>query len=111
MYYLFCFRYPFKFVLDGVWTASLDHPTYKDGDNTNNYIDVLPKVSMMVALVVLEVWSLVRSRSRCGHHWQGQLTLQAAAPLVLCESHHTCVVSRSATHQQSSLHHCNLTRS
>jgi protein-tyrosine phosphatase len=36
-------RYPFKFVLDGTWAASLDYPTYQDGDNVNNVLEVLPR--------------------------------------------------------------------
>ncbi|KAG2491413.1 hypothetical protein HYH03_010202 [Edaphochlamys debaryana] len=34
-------RYPYKFIVDGNWTYSADHPTYADGNNTNNYIEVL----------------------------------------------------------------------
>jgi len=36
--------YPFKFVVDGVWTASADYETYQDGANINNIITVLPRV-------------------------------------------------------------------
>jgi hypothetical protein len=36
-------RYPFKFVLDGQWAASLDYPTVLDGDNVNNVLEVLPR--------------------------------------------------------------------
>jgi len=36
-------RYPFKFVLDGAWAASLDYPTVRDGDSTNNVLEVLPR--------------------------------------------------------------------
>jgi protein-tyrosine phosphatase len=36
-------RYPFKFVLDGAWAASLDYPVVQDGDNVNNVLEVLPR--------------------------------------------------------------------
>ncbi|KAF6266795.1 protein-tyrosine phosphatase-like protein [Scenedesmus sp. NREL 46B-D3] len=35
--------YPFKFILDGTWCPNHDYPTYKDGDNTNNIVTVLPR--------------------------------------------------------------------
>jgi hypothetical protein len=34
-------RYPFKFIIDGRWTYSVDYPTYADGSNTNNYLEVV----------------------------------------------------------------------
>ncbi|KAG2454888.1 hypothetical protein HYH02_000719 [Chlamydomonas schloesseri] len=34
-------KYAYKFVVDGNWTYSADHPTLQDGNNTNNYIEVL----------------------------------------------------------------------
>ncbi|MEW5308603.1 MAG: hypothetical protein WDW38_000548 [Sanguina aurantia] len=36
-------RYQYKFITDGVWSASADHPTMRDGDNTNNYVEVMGK--------------------------------------------------------------------
>ncbi|KAK9909066.1 hypothetical protein WJX75_006695 [Coccomyxa subellipsoidea] len=33
-------RYPYKFIMDGHWTYSADHPTFTEGDHTNNYVDV-----------------------------------------------------------------------
>ncbi|KAK9820509.1 hypothetical protein WJX72_011109 [[Myrmecia] bisecta] len=38
-------RFPFKLIVDGRWTYSADHPTYKDNDNINNYVDVVPDIS------------------------------------------------------------------
>lgn len=38
-------RYPFKFIVDDRWTYSADHPTYQDGHNINNYIEVVPRVA------------------------------------------------------------------
>ncbi|GBF90184.1 phosphoglucan phosphatase [Raphidocelis subcapitata] len=35
--------YPFKFVIDEVWSASADYPCFKDGANTNNVVTVLPR--------------------------------------------------------------------
>lgn len=32
--------YPYKFVVDGVWSYSLDHPTMQDGQNINNVLQV-----------------------------------------------------------------------
>ncbi|GLC68762.1 hypothetical protein PLESTF_000734000 [Pleodorina starrii] len=34
-------RYAYKFVIDGNWTYSADHPTLRDGNNINNYIEVM----------------------------------------------------------------------
>ncbi|GLI59461.1 hypothetical protein VaNZ11_001341 [Volvox africanus] len=34
-------RYAYKFVIDGNWTYSADHPTLQDGNNINNYIEVM----------------------------------------------------------------------
>ncbi|KAG2440133.1 hypothetical protein HXX76_004246 [Chlamydomonas incerta] len=34
-------KYAYKFVVDGNWTYSADHPTLQDGNNINNYIEVL----------------------------------------------------------------------
>lgn len=34
-------KYPYKFVVDGNWTYSMDHPTVQDGNNINNVLDVL----------------------------------------------------------------------
>ncbi|CAL8461831.1 g1362 [Coccomyxa elongata] len=34
-------RYPYKFIMDGRWTYSADHPTFTEGDHTNNYVDVI----------------------------------------------------------------------
>mmetsp|Transcript_23232 Transcript_23232/g.64496 ORF Transcript_23232/g.64496 Transcript_23232/m.64496 type:complete len:393 (+) Transcript_23232:188-1366(+) len=34
-------RYAYKFVWDGVWSYSADHPTYSDGDHTNNFLQVV----------------------------------------------------------------------
>lgn len=42
-------RYPFKFVLDGVWAASHDYPQVVDGDNVNNVLEVLPRDEVVVA--------------------------------------------------------------
>eukprot|EP00884_Botryococcus_braunii_P007724 jgi/Botrbrau1/16953/Bobra.49_2s0017.1 len=33
-------RYPFKFIINGRWTYSVDHPVFLDGDNLNNFVDV-----------------------------------------------------------------------
>ncbi|GIL97365.1 hypothetical protein Vretimale_3018 [Volvox reticuliferus] len=33
-------RYTYKFIIDGNWTYSADHPTLQDGNNINNYIEV-----------------------------------------------------------------------
>ncbi len=33
-------KYPYKFVVDGNWTYSIDHPTIQDGNNINNVLDV-----------------------------------------------------------------------
>ncbi|KXZ48593.1 hypothetical protein GPECTOR_26g496 [Gonium pectorale] len=33
--------YPYKFVVDGNWTYSADHPTIKDGNNINNILEVM----------------------------------------------------------------------
>mmetsp|Transcript_7220 Transcript_7220/g.18554 ORF Transcript_7220/g.18554 Transcript_7220/m.18554 type:complete len:371 (-) Transcript_7220:389-1501(-) len=33
-------KYPYKFICDGVWGYSADHPTFFDGEHTNNYIMV-----------------------------------------------------------------------
>lgn len=35
--------YPFKFVIDEVWCASADYPSFKDGANVNNVVTVLPR--------------------------------------------------------------------
>ncbi|KAI8476474.1 MAG: phosphatases II [Monoraphidium minutum] len=35
--------YPFKFIIDDVWCASPDYPSFTDGANTNNIITVLPR--------------------------------------------------------------------
>ncbi|KIY95980.1 dual specificity protein phosphatase 8 [Monoraphidium neglectum] len=35
--------YPFKFIIDDVWGASMDYPTMTDGANTNNIVTVLPR--------------------------------------------------------------------
>lgn len=35
--------YQYKFIIDGVWSASLDHPTVQDGNNINNVVIVAPK--------------------------------------------------------------------
>lgn len=37
-------RYQFKFVMDEAWSASADHLTMLDGDNVNNYINVMARV-------------------------------------------------------------------
>eukprot|EP00191_Tetraselmis_sp_GSL018_P022681 CAMPEP_0177625516 /NCGR_PEP_ID=MMETSP0419_2-20121207/30145_1 /TAXON_ID=582737 /ORGANISM="Tetraselmis sp., Strain GSL018" /LENGTH=352 /DNA_ID=CAMNT_0019126475 /DNA_START=320 /DNA_END=1375 /DNA_ORIENTATION=- len=36
-------KYPYKLVWDGHWSYSADHPTFFDGENTNNYIKVKSK--------------------------------------------------------------------
>lgn len=33
-------RYQYKFITDGMWSYSADHPTMRDGDNINNYVEV-----------------------------------------------------------------------
>ena len=33
-------KFPYKFLFDGRWTWSADHPLMKDGDNLNNYVEV-----------------------------------------------------------------------
>ena len=33
-------RFPYKFLFDGRWTWSADHPLMKDGDNFNNFVEV-----------------------------------------------------------------------
>ena len=35
-------RYPFKFIMDGVWSYDLDLATIDDGDNINNVLEVTP---------------------------------------------------------------------
>jgi hypothetical protein len=35
-------RYQYKYVVDGHWTYSADHPTMDDGGNINNWLEVLP---------------------------------------------------------------------
>lgn len=34
-------KFGYKFILDDRWTYSADHPTFLDGDNINNYIEVM----------------------------------------------------------------------
>ena len=33
-------KFPFKFLFDGRWTWSAEHPLMKDGDNLNNFVEV-----------------------------------------------------------------------
>ena len=33
-------RYPYKFIVDGRWTFSMDRPLLQDGDSVNNFLDV-----------------------------------------------------------------------
>ena len=33
-------KYPYKFVMDGVWSYDIDMATTFDGENTNNYEEV-----------------------------------------------------------------------
>jgi len=33
-------RYPYKFIVDGRWTYSMDRPLMQDGDSVNNFLDV-----------------------------------------------------------------------
>eukprot|EP00193_Tetraselmis_chui_P021841 CAMPEP_0177795800 /NCGR_PEP_ID=MMETSP0491_2-20121128/26436_1 /TAXON_ID=63592 /ORGANISM="Tetraselmis chuii, Strain PLY429" /LENGTH=362 /DNA_ID=CAMNT_0019318675 /DNA_START=177 /DNA_END=1266 /DNA_ORIENTATION=+ len=33
-------KYPYKFICDGLWGYSADHPTFFDGEHTNNYLMV-----------------------------------------------------------------------
>lgn len=35
--------YQYKWVIDGKWTYSADHPTILDGGNTNNIVAVLAR--------------------------------------------------------------------
>jgi Glycogen recognition site of AMP-activated protein kinase len=35
-------RYPYKFIMDGVWSYDADLPTIDDGDNINNAAEVIP---------------------------------------------------------------------
>lgn len=37
------FRYPYKFIMDGVWSFDADKQTVQDGDNVNNVVEVLPQ--------------------------------------------------------------------
>ncbi|GFR41929.1 hypothetical protein Agub_g2722 [Astrephomene gubernaculifera] len=34
-------KYPYKFIVDGHWTYSADHPTVQDGNNINNVLEVM----------------------------------------------------------------------
>lgn len=34
-------KFGYKFVFDDRWTYSADHPTFLDGDNINNYVEVM----------------------------------------------------------------------
>ena len=33
-------RFAYKFIFDGHWSYSADHPTLNDGGNINNYVEV-----------------------------------------------------------------------
>ena len=35
-------RYPYKFIMDGVWSYDADLPLVDDGDNINNVVEVVP---------------------------------------------------------------------
>jgi hypothetical protein len=35
--------YPYKFIMDGIWSYDADLPTRVDGDNINNVEEVLPE--------------------------------------------------------------------
>lgn len=37
-------RYPFKFIIDGQWTYCMEYPTYMDGTNINNFVEVVPLI-------------------------------------------------------------------
>lgn len=38
-------RYPFKFIIDGRWSYCMDYPTYNDGTNINNFLEVIPRTA------------------------------------------------------------------
>lgn len=38
-----CCRYPYKFIMDGVWSYDADKWLVADGDNVNNVVEVLPR--------------------------------------------------------------------
>ena len=38
-------KFGYKFIFDDRWTYSADHPTFLDGDNINNYIEVMGNMS------------------------------------------------------------------
>jgi hypothetical protein len=35
-------RYPYKFVMDGVWSYDVDLPRMRDGENINNVVVLVP---------------------------------------------------------------------
>lgn len=53
-------RYPYKLIIDDVWTYSVDHPTYDDGGNTNNYVDVRPLYTCIFGVCFRGLYLVVR---------------------------------------------------
>lgn len=39
------YRYPYKFIMDGVWSYDADKWMVQDGDNINNVVEVLPEAA------------------------------------------------------------------